>query len=175
MLLLFSAAANSTTVIVDFEEVDPASGGGAISVESKGYTFETYGTFTGADIGVSSDGISIFQETLFCGSLCYAGISMERDDGGAFAISSLVAEGTGFFYGTLVGGGSANLASAVGTGDWLSLTVFNYQSNNEFYDDIRLDNIVVSAVPIPAAVWLFGSALAALGWLGKKSGQNNTV
>jgi hypothetical protein len=27
----------------------------------------------------------------------------------------------------------------------------------------------VSAVPIPAAVWLFGSALAGLGWLRRKS------
>jgi hypothetical protein len=30
------------------------------------------------------------------------------------------------------------------------------------------DNIVVTAVPIPAAVWLFGSALAGLGWLRRK-------
>jgi hypothetical protein len=31
-----------------------------------------------------------------------------------------------------------------------------------------LDNIVVNSVPIPAAVWLFGSALAGLGWLRRK-------
>jgi len=30
------------------------------------------------------------------------------------------------------------------------------------------DNIVVSTVPIPAAVWLFGSALAGLGWMRRK-------
>ena len=30
------------------------------------------------------------------------------------------------------------------------------------------DNIVVTAVPIPAAVWLFGSALAGLGWMRRK-------
>ena len=33
----------------------------------------------------------------------------------------------------------------------------------------ELDNVVVNAVPIPAAVWLFGSALAALGWLRRKT------
>ena len=33
---------------------------------------------------------------------------------------------------------------------------------------ILLDNIVVSAVPVPAAVWLFGSALVGLGWLRRK-------
>jgi hypothetical protein len=31
-----------------------------------------------------------------------------------------------------------------------------------------VDNIVVSTVPIPAAVWLFGSALAGLGWIRRK-------
>jgi hypothetical protein len=31
-----------------------------------------------------------------------------------------------------------------------------------------IDNIVVSAVPVPAAVWLFGSALAGLGWMRRK-------
>jgi hypothetical protein len=33
----------------------------------------------------------------------------------------------------------------------------------------ELDNVVVNAVPIPAAAWLFGSALAALGWLRRKT------
>lgn len=30
------------------------------------------------------------------------------------------------------------------------------------------DSVAVSAVPVPAAVWLFGSALAGLGWLRRK-------
>jgi|GEM_PF-2062824 len=34
--------------------------------------------------------------------------------------------------------------------------------------EIEVDNIVVNAVPVPAAVWLFGSALAGLGWLRRK-------
>ncbi len=33
---------------------------------------------------------------------------------------------------------------------------------------MALDNINVSTVPVPAAVWLFGSALAGLGWLRRK-------
>jgi hypothetical protein len=31
-----------------------------------------------------------------------------------------------------------------------------------------IDNVTVSAVPVPAAVWLFGSGLAGLGWLRRK-------
>ena len=33
---------------------------------------------------------------------------------------------------------------------------------------VGYDNVVLSAVPIPAAVWLFGSALAGLGWMRRK-------
>jgi hypothetical protein len=37
-----------------------------------------------------------------------------------------------------------------------------------FYLPPQLDNFSASVVPIPAAVWLFGSALAGLGWLRRK-------
>ena len=33
---------------------------------------------------------------------------------------------------------------------------------------LAIDNVMVSAVPVPAAVWLFGSALAGLGWMRRK-------
>jgi len=31
-----------------------------------------------------------------------------------------------------------------------------------------VDNLTINAVPVPAAVWLFGSALAAFGWMRRK-------
>jgi hypothetical protein len=40
--------------------------------------------------------------------------------------------------------------------------------NNASAPPMALDNIVLTAVPVPAAVWLFGSALAGLGWLRRK-------
>jgi len=33
---------------------------------------------------------------------------------------------------------------------------------------IVADNWTITAVPVPAAVWLFGSALAGLGWMRRK-------
>jgi hypothetical protein len=33
---------------------------------------------------------------------------------------------------------------------------------------VQFDNIVVTAVPVPAAIWLFGSALAGMGWMRRR-------
>jgi len=42
----------------------------------------------------------------------------------------------------------------------------SYQTSHAHALD--LDNIVVTTVPVPAALWMFGSALAGLGWLRRK-------
>jgi len=34
---------------------------------------------------------------------------------------------------------------------------------------VQIDNLEVNTVPVPAAVWLFGSALGLLGWMRRKS------
>jgi hypothetical protein len=48
-----------------------------------------------------------------------------------------------------------------------SYTDFNHSKQNEFAVIVVLDGDI-SAVPVPAAVWLFGSALAGLGWIRRK-------
>ena len=51
--------------------------------------------------------------------------------------------------------------------NWLNVDEFSmYDYSN--IDAMAFDNIVVTAVPIPATVWLFGSALAGLGWMRRK-------
>ncbi len=52
---------------------------------------------------------------------------------------------------------------------WANITTLE-MSGSVLYESIpsaggAYDNIVVSTVPVPAAVWLFSSALAGLGWL----------
>jgi hypothetical protein len=53
-------------------------------------------------------------------------------------------------------------------------TVYDDVMYGSSFDSVRfaatgaaafVDNVLISTVPIPAAVWLFGSTLAGLGWL----------
>jgi hypothetical protein len=43
-----------------------------------------------------------------------------------------------------------------------SVTDYAYEQTGGY------DNIVVSTVPVPSAIWLFGSALAGMGWMRRK-------
>jgi len=112
-------------------------------------------------------------------------ISMARQDNGAFAIHSLdlllagcagggvSCSGSESITGTLAGGGSADLSVVVGTGDWLNLVSVTFSATGDGFGFgsgtvVEIDNISVSTVPVPAAVWLFGSALVGLGWLRRK-------
>jgi len=51
---------------------------------------------------------------------------------------------------------------------WSGLTSISVSAINNPSFDSAIDNITVSAVPVPAAVWLFGSALAGLGWMHRR-------
>jgi hypothetical protein len=175
IFLLLSTSAfvtQAATVTIDFDEVAPTSGMSPITVESKGYEFHATTSFGNPpDIGVSSNGIYAYGENSFgyC-ETCSATIIMERLDQGVFSVLALDSLGAGWFSGTLNGGSTVNLSLAsLGTGDWLNLTQLVVYDANTFGDNyVHIDNIVVSAVPVPAAVWLFGSALVGLGWLRKK-------
>ena len=112
------------------------------------------------------------------GGCNYAGISLRREDDGVFALYAFDVDYFGpdySFRGITADGGSVNLSTPLGTGDWLNLTRVSWDVETPAYfpyaDDIgvSVDNIVVSAVPVPAAVWLFGSGLAVLGWLRRRS------
>jgi hypothetical protein len=63
--------------------------------------------------------------------------------------------------------------SVLGQGDWLNLVSFSYSVSMPGGVPVPaildVHNIVVTAVPIPAAVWLFGSGLAGLGWFRRKT------
>ena len=78
--------------------------------------------------------------------------------------------------GTYVGGGQIStdldLINVFTThnfdSNWSNLSSVMFDTTT-LYNVLTMDNVVVSVVPIPAAVWLFGSALAGLGWMRRRS------
>ena len=180
--------AQASSVTIDFEEFSL----GTTSVgpfDSNGYRFQGI-SFPGpipdglpSEIVTGDSGTnSLETANWWAGQDGYgaeASMSMKKIDGGAFAISSLDLLLYGgvstAISGTLAGGGIADLSVAVGTGDWLNLELVTFSASGGgfgFFEEagaqIQLDNVSVSAVPVPAAVWLFGSALAGLGWMRRK-------
>ena len=176
ILLFFIGSAQAATVTIDFNEVTPIDGFPPVEVDSKGYSFYASTILAGGppEAGVGSNGIYAIGDCFAWGPGCGAYITMERADSNPFAIHSFTSS-SGDYFGNIVGGASADLSVAIGTGDWLQLESFRVDSTcpdigfgcGEY--EVHLDDITVSAVPIPAAVWLFGSALGLLGWMRQKT------
>jgi hypothetical protein len=188
-------AIQAAPVTIDFEEFNIGDGPANSTdwISSNGYEFS--GTaFPGpfpdgllAEIFIGNSGSKSFgASSIFNGQDgfgAFVTISMRKADGGAFAISSMdmllqatgspLASGSTSITGALAGGSAAELSVPVGTGDWLNLELVTFIANGDGFGfghltAVEIDNINVSAVPIPAAVWLFGSALAGLGWMRRK-------
>jgi hypothetical protein len=62
----------------------------------------------------------------------------------------------------------SNAGGTVGVTGWESSATTVGLSQASSADHDIVSGTVVSAVPVPAAVWLFGSALAGLGWMRRK-------
>jgi len=174
LALIFSAAnAHAAAILIDFNEVAPVYNIGNTIVDSKGYHFEALLNESSPPYsGVDANGIFAEAECFPYGGGCGSSVTMVATNGSAFAIHSIGAY-SGDFGGTMIGGGSADLSVGIGTGDWLLLESFQVSSTCPltpcFVPEISLlDDISVSAVPIPAAVWLFGSGLGLLGFLRRK-------
>jgi len=122
------------------------------------------------------------RSLLFCGTCGQATFVLTQQEGQAFDLHSF--DQTAAFPGggdvwTIIGnyaaGGTVStnfitsgLRTATFGSEWAGLESVTIIANTDGALDYRLDNIVVSAVPVPAAVWLFGSALAGLGWMRRR-------
>ena len=93
-----------------------------------------------------------------------ARIRVERVDGQAFALRSVGYAPSAVIVGITVDGETAS--GPIGQGDWLNLNYFFIDSfSPDLFAVAQIDDIVVtSPVPLPAAVWLFGSAIFGLGF-----------
>jgi len=191
-LLLASTSAYSSTLTIDFSgATEGGIGLGATVSEPNGFTF----TNTGAFILCTGDSICPLPrgETLgLFGAGSSMTVDMQRDDGTVFDLLQLnVIYEFGDFcqFGecyeetvqfaaydqadVLIAQKTANRndgPTVTFDSGWQNIhrLVFTTQEPLNPESLGGLDNIVVSVVPVPAAVWLFGSALAGLGWMGRK-------
>jgi hypothetical protein len=189
-LFLAAGSAQAATVTIDFEGV-VADSDSLIPVTP--YTEDGYkitasdinGIFGKDWIGLNSNGSAVF-------GWCSNGISCESiesitlvESGGInpFDLLSLDSSNLNFeFAGSLSGIGNYDGGGSISTTLVLSTNTWNTYSFDSSWQglssvmiapvtgnwDPAIDNIVVNTVPIPAAVWLFGSALAGLGWLRRR-------
>jgi hypothetical protein len=173
--LFSSVAANAAQVELDFEEVAYSQ---YSVLNTQGYNFSG-----SSDVAVSEAGFYGYESQY----LIYwpgepATMTLDRADGEAFSLESLdmflpsiISPSPWTITGYYSGGGSVSVDL------YVSETSANYQFDDswdnldhvifgaEVYFVGGMDNIVVtSAVPIPTAAWLFGSALAGLGWIRRK-------
>jgi len=190
LLLFWSAASSAATVPLTFD----ATNNSIADYEEEGFSFvpgpnpvagigpELY-VIVGPQVGFDS-----------------ASFTMSRNDGSSFDVLSMDVGkflgpdlGRVEMTGTFAGGGSwflyvetdGNLATYTSANglynsgcefDCAFSTYFRNLTSLEFEvygDPMSIDNIVVSTVPVPAAVWLFGSALAGLGWMRCKTGSGH--
>ena len=181
IILILSWSAQANAITIDFEEF---AIGTTEPLESQGFTF----TGAGSDEGfrdpariVDIDGSNVLYVESFAGvfQATYMEIGMSRTDGEAFALYSLEFVDTGLGSFTEITAVRASDGQTIfgdlsdlGSGDWLNITSLLLtdeglpSSQFSTFSAGAIDNIVVgAAVPIPAAAWLFFSALGLLGWL----------
>jgi hypothetical protein len=173
ILTLVVGGAHASTVTFDFED--------GLS-EKDGFRF-TVITYEGVTGGASFSGTANFFNV---------DIELERIDGGLFALESFDSAPIIYGFGLCANTGAIGVTSSGGainaptsggfcndsdwetpilSPEWASLRSVTFATIlvDNTYSQGQIDNVVVSnVIPIPAAVWLFGSALAGLGWLRRK-------
>jgi hypothetical protein len=185
-LMTVSGAVNAGVVTIDFEDTLPTYFGLA-SYQEDGFTLTSNvpdGTLIDVNnvvrgnLGIISGGTS--SQSLFWGENgTNSIISLAGDGGEVFELLSLDASslynlsGQLTLTGTLSGGGSVqqvlnlnNALTTYGITGMTGLSALNISFDGATYDaPYDLDNIQMNVVPLPAGIWLMGSALVGLaGW-----------
>jgi hypothetical protein len=166
LVVVWSGGVNATTI--DFDDLALGGapvGGDLLEVIVGDYRFlSERGVIPFGDPG--NQGISGLSSG---GANDVGQVSISRVDGQAFALLDIDLFLVASFSASVDGGVFSGSLADIGAGDWLNITQVTFESEAVAFAPVSIDNVVVgSAVPVPAAVWLFGSGLAALGWLRRR-------
>jgi len=185
LLLVTGSAAQAALVTIDFDSTLPTYFGLA-SYQEDGVTLTSNvpdGTLIDVDnvvrgnLGAFSGGTN--SQALFWGDNSQTGtIALSDDLGRQFDLLALdassVTNATGQItvLGTKFGGGTVSqtvvLTSGLTTYNFSTMTALSSVSisfdGTSYYAPFDMDNIQLSVIPLPAAVWMFASAIGVLGW-----------
>jgi hypothetical protein len=195
-LLLGCGSAQAATVTIDF--VGATEPVGNITVDPNGFTFTGGGEIWRMDLNPdylpAGSGLFMDGGNLVSGGRIE--VSMTRQDGVLFDLQQMDVNMFDPAGGTLCGPclGPDSIISAYDENDnliaqqtvyvadgigfqtivfdsgWSGISSLKYEGQEELWESsvAQINNIKVNVVPIPAAVWLFGSALAGLGWFRRR-------
>jgi hypothetical protein len=193
-LFLSMAFSHAMAVTIDFEGVVADDEYTGISLfpngiyQEDGFSIEMSsgeGGVAGRNF-IGFDSGSAYLEWCASDDYCPGGVivTLSSSDDSPFSLSSLdvISELGASTYtfqvtGYLLGGGSISQTIEANQAAWTTMSFDSDWANLDYvtFDGLGpedwapgVDNIVVSAVPVPAAVWLFGSALAGLGWFRRR-------
>ncbi|MDG2154648.1 MAG: VPLPA-CTERM sorting domain-containing protein [Gammaproteobacteria bacterium] len=178
MKLALGAAALSVSLVasattIDFESLTAADVSGP---DVYGYSvFSTDAFDFSVKGGLGDSGGNQYAAAFSSGNFHepVAAVMFSRVDNNPFALLDLdilQCNGACTIWGSINGGGSISTtdANTLGANDWLNVSSIEVFGTQMTYR-LDVDNILVgAAVPVPAAVWLFGSALAGLGWMRRR-------
>jgi len=160
VLLFFSSVSIAAPVVVDFDEIAEQFPG--FSVESNGFLFES-GTGYSFILSADSKGLAFGLGGPYTMTQVHGAVFdfLSLDIGKCPNCWTARVDITGHF----AEGGS--IETSLQTGEFLETFAFSSEwvglERVEFFSDsILIDNVALNVVPIPAAAWLFGSALAGL-------------
>ena len=193
ILLLVVGSAHAATVTIDFEglaNTDPLEDQSVIVPQGFIFTaINTLGLISGGKYSVCTTAEGLCSAQSPYGS----GFTFTQEFGGLFSLASMDLILTDDYCVSFWGNNArVDLADSIPPGyvgcagdfengvfleagthnivfgeEWGSLSDV-YIHTHDVGSAMSVDNIVVNVVPIPAAVWLFGSGLSLLGWFRRK-------
>lgn len=183
-LLLGCAPVHAASVVLDFEDLP--TGGFASPLTSKGFIISPTPAFIDPAIVDDFSGSGTGNELGLCGNCTdgMLGFSLSTSSGVVFELdsfdlryNSVTFDGT--VTGHLDGGGTiSQMISPAGLinfdATWMNLTsvdiIFQGDSfaGQPGFGIIGVDNVILQAVPVPGAAYLFVSGLGFLGWFRRR-------
>jgi hypothetical protein len=167
--LLATGFAQAATVTIDFDDLSVGYGDAPGGQPDAAFVTQGY-FFYVENGGVVADGAGLELSATNFTSFDNGFVDIERADGGAFALYSVDAHFDTVYVETSSGDNfSVTDLTDIGTGFWLSLNSVQFHAGFSEFATVDVDDLVLGAVvPVPAAVWLFGSGLGLLGWFRRR-------